>query len=395
MTKKIYIIAVFLILSIVIQIYLTNQYYSVNFGTSVGQSVCNINETFNCDSVALSKYSNIFGVPNAVSGLILNLVMLIALVGFLLNIDDNNKSKNYLDFLFSLSVFSLIASLILGFISFAIIKKVCIFCATLYLLSLLLTLCIKVFFKEASFNPFIFIKNKVFIGLVLFIPSASTLGHLMIKSEYSPKQMELQIKSALDNWKSFKTLDTTDSKPPVFIKNKGGKIKLIEFADFLCPHCATASESIKTFLSLHPDVEFSFYAYPLDASCNLSMDPQYKGPGFSCTLAKGVFCAGKLEDKASQMHYEIFENQNDYRTTASRENNSGLITKMSAILSTSKDDFENCINSDEAKNTILDHSKLGKKANIQGTPTVFFDGKKLPGGANFLMLQRAYRDLNR
>lgn len=395
MTKKIYIIAVFLILSVVIQIYLTNQYYSVNYGVSVGESVCNINETFNCDSVALSKYSNIYGVPNALLGVLLNLVLLIGLFGFLLNMDHEEKGKDYLDFLFNLSVLSLATSLILGFISFAIIQKVCIFCATLYLLSILLTVCIKVFFKSASLKPSIFLKNKVFIGLIVFIPLGGIVGHKMIKSEYSPEQMELEIKSALDNWSSYKTLDTSDSAPAVFVKNKGGKFKLLEFADFLCPHCATASKSIATFLSLHPDVEFSFYTYPLDASCNSAMDPQYKGPGFSCTLAKGVFCAGKLEDKAALMHYEIFNNQDSYRSTAAGENNTGLIQKMSTILSTSKDDFESCINSEEAKNTLLNHSKLGDKANIQGTPTVFFEGKKLPGGANFLMLQRAYNDLNR
>ena len=395
MTKKIYILAVFLILSIVIQIYLTNQYYSVNYGVNVGESVCNINETFNCDSVALSKYSNIYGVPNALLGVFLNIVLLIGLVGFLLNIDHEEKEQNYLDFLYNLSILSLISSLVLGFISFFIIKKVCIFCASLYLLSILTTVCIKLFFKAAAFNPLIFIKNKLFIGLLVFIPVGGLIGHKMIKAEYSPEQVELEIKSALDNWSSYKTLDTSDSAPAVFVKNKGGKFKLLEFADFLCPHCATASKSISTFLSLHPDVEFSFYTYPLDASCNAAMDPQYKGPGFSCTLAKGVFCAGKLENKASEMHYEIFDNQDQYRVTASRENNSGLITKMSAILSTSKDDFEKCINSEEAKNILLNHSKLGDKANIQGTPTVFFDGKKLPGGANFLMLQRAYNDLNR
>jgi uncharacterized membrane protein/protein-disulfide isomerase len=397
MTKKIYILAFFLILALAFQIYLTKQFYSVQYGVGLGESVCNINQLFNCDSVALSKYSNVFGIPNAVLGIFLNIALLIGLLGFSFNsgAESEQEKSNWLNFYFTLSIFSLITSLILAGITLFVIKKICIFCAALYVLSILTVVFTKVFFPEAQFSIAPFIKSKTLLGLLVSIPLFGGLTHLIIKNEYSPKSMEREINAALTQWKDSPTLvsESDTEIEALFVENKGAQHKIVEFADFLCPHCATAHQSLSSFLKTHENVEFHFYAYPLDANCNAAMDEKYSGLGYTCTLAKGVFCAGKLAQKAKEMHHEIFENQKSYAITAQSENNSGLVKRMSDFLGVSEADLESCVSSSEAQEVMLKSTKLGQKARVMGTPTIYLNGKKLPGGANFLMLKRAFESL--
>ena len=395
MTKKIYILAFFLILALAFQIYLTKQYYSTQYGIGLGESLCNINELFNCDSVALSKYSNIFGVPNAVLGLFLNLMLLIGLLGFFFNSGTNEKESSWLNFYYTLSIINLIANLALAAISFFIINKVCIFCVLLYILSILTVIFTKVFAPQAQFSLSSFIKNRIFIGLLVSIPLLGLFTHLIIKKEYNPKNIELEIKSAIKQWKNAQPLlsDKDMELEALFVENQGAKHKIVEFADFLCPHCATAHKSLSSFLKIYKNVEFHFYAYPLDANCNSAMNKKFRGPGYTCTLAKGVYCAGKLADKAKKLHHEIFENQKSFAQTARKENNSGLIKRMSEFLDVPESDLQDCVVSDEAQKILLQATELGKKTKISGTPAVFLNNKKLHRGANFLTLKRILEDL--
>ena len=397
MTKKIYLLALFLIISVCIQAYLTKQFYAVNYGSGLGESICNINELFNCDSVALSKYSKTLGVPNALLGLFLNLVLIIGLLGFSFqpSLEDIRKSKWY-GLFFTTSILSLIASLVLAFISFFIVKKICIFCSSLYILSLLTLGLTFIFYKTPtlSFKDLAF--DKTFLGLLISIPLLSLFSHKLIKNEYSPKKLELAYENALTNWKVGPILLSSDDyakTKPLFTVNKGGKYKLVEFADFMCSHCAAAHKTLNSFSNYFKDIEFVFYVYPLDASCNASMDKKYSGPGFTCTLAKGVYCAGKLKDSALEMHDDIFENQGSYVKTAQESNNSGLVKRMSEFLKIDSEELESCVSSDEAEKTLLDSSILAKKAKVQGTPSIYLNNKKLPAGANFMLLKRAVESL--
>ena len=397
MTKKIYLLGFFLVASLFLQLYLTKQFYSVQYGVGLGESICNINEFLNCDSVALSKYSKIFGVPNAVLGTFLNLILLIGLLGYAFNSGSQNKEEesSWLNFYFTLAVVSMGTSIVLAIISVIAIKKLCIFCAALYVLSILSVIFTKLLLPEARLSLAPFTQNKTFLILVAGIPVLGLFTHMIIKNEYSPKKMEKEIQAAIGQWEGAKELISEDDMAvaALFVENKGAKYKIVEFADFLCPHCATAHKSLSSFSKAYKDVEFHFYPYPLDANCNAVMDKRYSGPGYTCTLAKGVYCAGKIAGKAKEMHHEIFENQRSYAETAQRKNNSGLIKRMAEHLEISENDLQNCVASEEAQNRLLESSKLGQKARVQGTPTVFFNGKKLSGGANFLVLKKAFESL--
>ena len=59
--------------------YLYSQHLDLKFGTMVGKSICDLNDTFSCSAVAASKYSEVFGIPIALLGFFANLAVLVLL----------------------------------------------------------------------------------------------------------------------------------------------------------------------------------------------------------------------------------------------------------------------------------------------------------------------------
>src|SRR5262245_32456387 len=63
------------LLSVGIHIYLALHYYPLKLGIAGSQSLCNINEKFNCDAVAASQYSAFLDIPMAIWGAVVNALL--------------------------------------------------------------------------------------------------------------------------------------------------------------------------------------------------------------------------------------------------------------------------------------------------------------------------------
>lgn len=395
MTKKLYILALFTIVSIGLYAYLAKDYYNVQYLGPTGESICSINSTFNCEAVAESDYSHLFfGIPNALVGLFVQIAMLIALFALLVKRDDEKDFQNWFSFYFTLSSLHLLAAALMAYIAFILMDVYCLFCISLYVLAGLNFALTFLIFKSLKGKVlFEIFKSKVFIALLALIPAASFLSHQIVKKNYSPEALEREIDYSLKAWQKNKAHDFSGTEA-LLVFNPGAKVKVVEFADFLCPHCSKAFSTLKKFTETHKDLELSFYTYPLDPACNPSLDPKYKGPGYSCTLSAGVYCA-KKQSQGVSLYSDIFENQRDYAMKAQASGNEGLQEKMLQHLGESVDveAWKSCLASNEAKGYIEKSGPLGKEAGVQGTPTVYMNGKKLNGGAHYLILKKAYQSL--
>lgn len=383
-----------ILVSLVLYTYLTSEHYAVKYGTASGDSICSINDTFNCEAVAASKYSSMVAdIPNAILGFVLAFIMLIALFGILISSDDEKNNENWRQFFGFLASINLLASIVMGSIALFAMSVYCLFCICLYILSIGI---FGLFFYGFNYRPNLpinLVSNKTFLSLLIAVPALSFLGHKIIKNEYSPAAQEKEISQTIKSWQKKKTVDLGGAEP-LFTLNPGGKVKIAEFADFLCPHCATAAATMKNFLNLHHDVEFSFYSYPLDPKCNKNFKNQPDGPGFNCTLAAGVLCAQK-QGKGVELHYDIFENQRYYRNVAVSKNNEGLIDQMASILKDiNLDSWKSCLSDEATNSALIESAKLGKSAGVQGTPTIYMNDRKLNGGAFYLILKAAYETSN-
>jgi protein-disulfide isomerase len=59
------------------------------------------------------------------------------------------------------------------------------------------------------------------------------------------------------------------------------------------------------------------------------------------------------------------------------------------------DDLKACMESPETHEHILTQARLGKTANVEGTPTIYANGKKLPRGQLIPVLESTYQTILR
>jgi uncharacterized membrane protein len=110
--------------------YLSVQHFDLKLGLSDGPSLCNISETFNCDRVASSNYSEILGISVALLGLFFQLGILI--LAFAARFELSSHSPLLRRGILWLSLTAALVSLIMGFISSLIVQAQCLFCMLTY-----------------------------------------------------------------------------------------------------------------------------------------------------------------------------------------------------------------------------------------------------------------------
>ncbi len=136
------------------------------------------------------------------------------------------------------------------------------------------------------------------------------------------------------------------------------KVRIIEFADFNCPHCKSASKVLKSLVDKYKDkVQFVYLDFPIDRS------------GVSKKVAEGGVCADK-QKKYWEYHYLAFGED-------SLTNNSAVDFAKKLKLDVKA--FESCLSSAEPAEKVNMARSEGERIGIDGTPTIYFNGKKVLG----------------
>jgi protein-disulfide isomerase len=164
---------------------------------------------------------------------------------------------------------------------------------------------------------------------------------------------------------------------------------LVEFADFRCGHCKRASYTLHAFVKSHPDVRFEFYSFPLDGACNEKIE---QANGISCRLATAVYCAEK-EGKGWPLHetlYNIQEQVNSFATPAELD---PLLSQTVTGLGLNWEHLQTCMNDPMSQDAIRSQAKQGGLVNVQGTPTIFANGKLLNRGNMVPVLQAVHEKI--
>ncbi|MBO9667115.1 MAG: DsbA family protein [Bdellovibrio sp.] len=382
------------LVAIGVHIYLTQHFYAVKFGTLEGSSVCNINATFNCDTVTASKFSSFLGIPMAMWGVATNLILLFLLCITRWNlVQDRSQTSRYAFIVAGLTV---LGSIIMGGISMFAMTAYCIFCISTYVLSLI------GFFgawKGADDVSISNIKNDIqdsfvterwFLGSLIAIPVFAFLANFMYTESHGYGEMEKIAKQNVAYWASSPEQKFTENG---LILQKGSEtavMTIVEFADFLCPHCKHAAPSLHTFTNNHPDVKLIFKPWPIDGTCNEAV--QGGGDGLRCALATSVICSEKLDKKGWVAHDYIFENQENIFASPSLDKHLEGVAKVTGI---SLEDLNKCLKDPATAELIRSMAKEGAEAKIQGTPTVFVNGRLLNGGQMIPILEETYKTLKK
>jgi len=366
------------LISILNFIYLSYVHYGTKFGLTEGKSLCNINQKLNCDAVAVSKYASIFDIPISNLGATANLIIAFLLLIFASGLSQN--SSKILRYSIWISFFSVVASVVMGLISTFILGTFCLFCVFSYALSFIqFFFILKLQEQNNLFNHLkedvsqLFSEYRYVLVFFIAVPTIAWLSHSMILSSFGLNRINIVIQESLETWKTNpqKTFSEdgirSSSNPPT-------KITIVEFADFLCPHCRLASKSMHQFIESRAGVRLILKPFPLDGNCNTEPAIQTKGDNVRCQLAYAALCAANLFEKGTETSEAIFERQTSWnRATFDQD-----LEKMLSELKLDSPRIKECMQSSQIHELVLRLTKEG--AGIMGTPTFYVNGKELPHG---------------
>lgn len=149
-------------------------------------------------------------------------------------------------------------------------------------------------------------------------------------------------------------LSTAPCKGP-----EGAPITIVEFADFQCAHCAAARPMLAELVRSRPDVRVCFKHFPLPAH-----------PLAMSAAQAAVFAHGK--GSFWQVHDLLFENQQ----RLSNEEIKRIVT--SAGLSAAE--LVQAVAADQLAPVVEKDKAEGEKLGVEGTPTLFVNGRSLGFG---------------
>jgi protein-disulfide isomerase len=379
--RKTWLIIAFIIglIGIAVSVYSTNHHLLVK-ASGQTDAACNINAQFNCDAVALSKYSEVAGIPLGVFGIGYFLAMCV-LAGF--GLAGGKTAREQIQGYAAMVGIGVVTSAALAAISHFKLDVFCPSCMVIYGLTLLQLIALIVFRREIP--PGLDVKALGSGGTTAAIVVALTIVafNLIAPKPAAP--------SATDTPEAATDLGP-DGEPAAPLQGKVEDIPIsksayaglgedyrrgsddaavvfVEFADFQCPACQALSQIVG---SLHQEfgdkVLFVFRNYPLDRSCNQAI--QSKMHEFACNAAIIGRCAGQY-GKFWDFHDMAFSHQKQL----SNENLKVWATQIGLTA----EQVDACLASPDLMAKVKDDIALGNKVGIDGTPTVFINGRKIVG----------------
>ncbi len=152
---------------------------------------------------------------------------------------------------------------------------------------------------------------------------------------------------------------------------------LVEYSDFECPACASYFPVLESLKQTYgSQVRFVYRAYPL---------PMHRHADLAARVAE----AAGNQNKFWEMHDLLFTNQSKWSGSS---NPLPLFNGYAASLGLNAEQFAKDINSSETKKKVADDIASGNRANVDGTPTFFLNGKKLTNLQSYGDLEQAIKD---
>lgn len=337
---------------VVLSLYLTVHYFSVRFPTEISKgSLCDINSFLNCDAATLSPFSNIFGVPISVFGMIAGLLVL---VGYLFN---NRKAEATNAFVITINF---IGCVVLFIYSLVILGSLCPFCTLYYIAS---GAAFFIYFKYSDLR-------KPDLG---YLAGYAVITLLIAGAFYSNVQSKSNVNVALaqdlmNQYDKLPKLGAPAVESPFRIASMSERfdeapLQITMFSDFQCPACKMLSDMAHEMEKRYRGkINIQYMFYPLDHNCNDAIERPIMP--LSCQAAYLTTCLGP--EKFLKAHDDIFANQQslslDWIKSYARRNG-----------------VEECLAAPETKAKVVEIINQSRPFNITSTPTMLVNGAKIVG----------------
>ncbi|MFO0583565.1 MAG: vitamin K epoxide reductase family protein [Anaeromyxobacter sp.] len=324
-------------------------------------SFCDLGEHMSCDTVALSPYSIVLGLPIAVWGVLGYLAFTALSVMGLLSRKPHPTWPAGL--LFLLSAASLAGAVVLAYVSEFVIHSFCIMCAASWTVTLALLVVSVLACRGAG------LANAVASDLgVLGARPAFAVGGVVVllalagvaRAAY-PRYWEKPPKPATAVRPAMAPV-APGQKPPA----PGAETVVVEYSDFECPFCAIAHEQMKGVMALKPGLRVVQRHFPLSSECNPALNRVMHEK--ACEYARAAICAESM-GKGDEMEDALFGLQKQKEPLDAVVKRLGLDPAR----------FGACLASPQTKDRLASDVAEGQRVGIRATPTFFFNGKAYPG----------------
>jgi protein-disulfide isomerase len=155
--------------------------------------------------------------------------------------------------------------------------------------------------------------------------------------------------------------ETPENKIPVIPANVSVTVE--EYGDYQCPPCGILHPEIKKIEHEYgPRINFVFR--------NLPLTVLHKNALAAAQAAE----AARLQSRFTEMHDRIYESQNAWKDEA---NPRPIFTKYAGELGLDIDRFSRDMDGNEVQLRLAEDQRRAKSLGVEGTPTVFVEGRQL------------------
>jgi uncharacterized membrane protein/protein-disulfide isomerase len=282
-------------------------FFQANFPESIFKgSFCDINSFFNCNSSAYSSIAQFGGVPMGYFGLFVGALVVLGSLFPSPAFERTNKSLSLLN---GLGVVALLLY------SVFVLKSLCLLCGGYYLFSLL---SLFLFWRyglrsgkpgpAGSLRSFLSpsLKQLVVFGLLL---AAGAYGCRLFTLAKKDAQLGGAAARVVKEYYTLAEVGNPSFISPFWTARategfEEAPIRVIEYADFLCPDCLLLYDQLKLLKKEYQGkINIAFQFFPLEAKCNQVVDKD-RHPG-ACDLCR---LAAYDPAKFQAIHDEIFDN---------------------------------------------------------------------------------------
>ena len=150
-------------------------------------------------------------------------------------------------------------------------------------------------------------------------------------------------------------------------------VTIVEFSDMQCPHCAKAAPMIEQLLALEPEAHFVFQNFPLPAH-----NWAEKAAGY-------VDCVGRASNDAV---WKFIQKTFDEQANITEANADEKLKAIATASGANGDEVAACAAKPDTKARVEVSVALGKSVDVNATPTLFINGRNVPGGTPVDLLKK-------
>ena len=155
-------------------------------------------------------------------------------------------------------------------------------------------------------------------------------------------------------------------------------VTIVEFSDMQCPHCQKAAPAIEQLLAQEPEAHFVFQNFPLPLH------------NWAEKAADYVDCVGRasLGQPENDAVWKFIQKTFDEQANITEANADEKLKAIATASGANGDEIASCAAKPDTKARVEASIALGKSVGVNSTPTLFINGRNLPGAAPVDVLKK-------